>query len=69
MVDPAGRFFDSSAGGYTYSQPILKVGVRAALKDVTIDVDRFERRGGVYNWREDGMHVEETMTMAGGLAR
>ena len=48
MVDPLGRFFDDAKGHHTYSRPIFEVGVAAALEDVTVDTDRFERRGGVY---------------------
>ncbi len=48
MVDPLGRFFDNVNGRHNYSRPILDVGVIAALKDVVIDTDRFEMRGGNY---------------------
>ena len=48
MVDPWGRFFDDSTGEHTYSDPILDVGVDAALRQVTFDSDRFVARGGVY---------------------
>lgn len=50
MVDPLGRFFDNVDGRYSYSRPILEVGVVDALKDVRIDADRFEGRGGFYDW-------------------
>ena len=48
MVDPWGRFFDNSAGQHKYSEPILDVGVDAALSQVTFDSDRFVARGGIY---------------------
>ncbi|NDJ14632.1 MAG: radical SAM protein [Acidobacteriia bacterium] len=51
MVDPAGRFFDSTTGTHTYSQPILRVGVTAALNEVSVLEDRFDQRGGYYDWR------------------
>lgn len=51
MVDPAGRFFDSTTGTHTYSQPILKVGVTAALNEVSVLEVRFNQRGGHYDWR------------------
>lgn len=51
MVDPAGRFFDNTAGQYTYSRPILTVGVAAAWQDVRFEAHRFAERGGVYDWR------------------
>ena len=50
MIDPAGRFFDNTQGSYRYSQPILKVGVEEALKQVSIDSERFHQRGGEYDW-------------------
>ena len=50
MVDPLGRFFDNVDGRYSYSRPILEVGVVDALKDVRIDADRFEGREGFYDW-------------------
>lgn len=50
MIDPAGRFFDNVQGFYRYSEPILKVGVEAALKQVSINPERFRQRGGEYDW-------------------
>ena len=50
MIDPAGRFFDNTQGFYRYSEPILKVGVAEALKQVSIDPERFRQRGGEYDW-------------------
>ena len=50
MVDPAGRFFDNVAGSHTYSRPILAVGVEAALREVTVDPDKFLSRDGLYDW-------------------
>lgn len=48
MVDPYGRFFDNVGGRYKYSAPILDVGVTRALKRVSVDIGRFEQRGGNY---------------------
>ena len=50
MIDPAGRFFDNVQDSYRYSEPILKVGVEEALKQVSIDPERFRQRGGEYDW-------------------
>ncbi len=50
MVDPAGRFFDNVAGGHTYSRPITEVGVEEALKDVSVDPQKFLARNGLYAW-------------------
>ena len=50
MVDPAGRFFDNVSGTHTYSRSIIEVGVDEALKEVSIDADKFLSRNGLYNW-------------------
>ena len=50
MVDPAGRFFDNVAGRHTYSRSILGVGVGEALKDVSVDSQKFLLRNGLYSW-------------------
>lgn len=50
MVAPNGCFFDNSKGHHTYSQPILKVGVTEALRQVHFDLDKFLNRGGLYSW-------------------
>lgn len=52
MVDPAGRFFDNTASTYRYSRPILDVGVKAAWQDIRFDPERFDKRGGHYDWGE-----------------
>ena len=51
MVDPAGRFFDNVAGIHVYSRPINKVGVDVALREVSVDPDKFLLRDGFYDWR------------------
>lgn len=51
MVDPAGRFFDNTAGHYRYSRSILSVGIADAWQDIRFDAQRFEERGGIYDWR------------------
>lgn len=50
MVDPAGRFFDNSAGEHTYSKPILDIGARLAIQQMNYDFSKFVSRGGIYNW-------------------
>jgi radical S-adenosyl methionine domain-containing protein 2 len=50
MVDPAGRFFDNSGGGYKYSQAIASVGVRAAIGQIKISAEKFLSRDGLYRW-------------------
>lgn len=53
MVDPAGRFFDNAKGTHNYSKPILKVGIETAYNMMNYDGDKFEKRGGVYNWENN----------------
>jgi len=48
MVDPAGRFFDSTTGCYRYSEPILLVGLLEAFSQVAFSNEKFEERGGRY---------------------
>ena len=50
MVDPAGRFFDNVDGTYVYSRPINQVGVEVALREVSVDPDKFRLRDGLYDW-------------------
>ena len=50
MVDPAGRLFDNVTGTHTYSRSIIEVGVDEALKEVSIDADKFLARNGLYDW-------------------
>jgi radical S-adenosyl methionine domain-containing protein 2 len=51
MVDPQGRFFDSTAGTHTYSRPILQVGLDVAFAEVDFNADLFLARGGDADWR------------------
>ncbi|MFK8055939.1 MAG: viperin family antiviral radical SAM protein [Saprospiraceae bacterium] len=50
MVDPAGRFYDTSSGSHFSSSPILDVGVITAYQEVHIDESRFIERGGLWGW-------------------
>lgn len=50
MIDPHGRFFDSSAGHHSYSRPILEVGLVEAFKEVSFDRTTFDARGGSYEF-------------------
>lgn len=50
MVDPLGRFFGNTGGVQTYSEPILEVGIRAALAQVGYRTEKFLARGGRYAW-------------------
>lgn len=50
MVDPAGRFFDNVAGTHTYRRSIIEGGVEEALRDVSVDPEKFLSRNGRYDW-------------------
>lgn len=50
MVDPLGRFFGDATGRHVYSDPILDVGVAAALAQVGFEPAKLEARGGRYAW-------------------
>lgn len=50
MIDPAGRFYDTSTGTNVYSKSILEVGVNSALSEITFDKTKFIERGGLYDW-------------------
>lgn len=50
MVDPAGRFYDNTNGGHTYSKPILDIGARIAIQQMRYDFSKFVSRGGIYDW-------------------
>lgn len=50
MVDPAGRFFESTRGFHHYSEPLLEVGLDAAWSQVRFSLERFEQRGGRYDF-------------------
>jgi len=43
MIDPLGRFYQNreNGGGYDYSDPILDVGVQAALAQVNFNAERY----------------------------
>ena len=51
MIDPLGRFIGNSDGTkYTYSGPILDIGINQAFKQVTVSDEKMHQRGAVYNW-------------------
>ena len=50
MVDPAGRFFDNTAGTHNYSRSIIDVGADAAFREVSVDRGKFMARDRLYDW-------------------
>lgn len=57
MVDPYGRFYDSTAGKHTYSAPIWLVGGEKAYAQVAVDAEKFARRGGDYAIQAPSLHL------------
>ncbi|MFW9994461.1 MAG: viperin family antiviral radical SAM protein [Candidatus Odinarchaeota archaeon] len=50
MISPDGRFFDNTTGKIQYSKPILSVGVKKALSQVSFSLDKLLERKGLYEW-------------------
>jgi radical S-adenosyl methionine domain-containing protein 2 len=48
MIDPKGRFFDSTSGKHHYSEPILSVGILKAVGQISFSEEKFIERGGNY---------------------
>jgi radical S-adenosyl methionine domain-containing protein 2 len=51
MVDPQGRFFDSTRGAHHYNRPILEVGMDAAFAQIAFDPTKFHARDGDADYR------------------
>lgn len=60
MIDPHGRFFDSTTGRHTYSAPILHVGLAAAFAQVQFSHVLFRERGGDYEFSNSAHSSGET---------
>lgn len=60
MIDPLGRFFDNISGKHQYSDPILEVGVEQAWQQIEFLPERFEARGGNYDWKQAGCDDNRT---------
>ena len=56
MIDPQGRFFDSSAGSHAYTKPILEVGIQKAFSEASFDRALFDERGGSYDFSTAGQN-------------
>ena len=46
MIDPEGRFYDNSKGSYSFSDPILEIGVEKAFSQIEYNHSTFLERGG-----------------------
>ena len=60
MIDPQGRFFDSTTGRHTYSDPILHAGLAAAFAQVQFSHVLFRERGGDYEFSDTARSGGET---------
>lgn len=67
MVDPAGRFFDNATGKHNYSRPILEIGPYLAIQQVNYDIQKFESRGGWYDWKKANQ-IPSRITLSGEVA-
>ena len=52
MISPDDRFFDSTVGGHSYSDPIVKVGVDRAWRQISFDSYLFQERTRSYQQEE-----------------
>lgn len=50
MIDPLGRFYQNFGNVYTFSRPILEVGVLNTINDIQYNYSKFLKRGGLYAW-------------------
>lgn len=50
MIDPKGRFYSNFGNIYSYSSPILEVGINRAYLQTQISLEKFTKREGFYNW-------------------
>ena len=50
MIDPYGRFYQNTENSYYFSRPILEVGLKDALSEITYDSVKYIQRGGLYAW-------------------
>lgn len=50
MLTPNGRFFENIEGNYRYSSRISDVGYGPALSEIRISMEKFQKRGGLYDW-------------------
>lgn len=51
MMDALGRFYSNVEGGHSYGPSVLDVGVKEAWSQNCFLEDKFNERGGVYEWK------------------
>ena len=52
MLDALGRFYTNVDGGHRYGPSIISVGVKTAWEENVFLEERFNRRGGIYEWSD-----------------
>lgn len=67
MISPDGKFFDSTRGKHQYSKPILEVGIKEALAQISVSYTKFIERGGLYKF-ETKSSIPNKITISGGVA-
>lgn len=50
LIDPLGRMFENTNGKHTYSDSLIHNSVNHCLAQVTLDLEKFIERGGIYDW-------------------
>lgn len=50
MLDALGRFYSNESGGHVYGPSLLEVGVSKAWEENVFIEQRFNERGGIYEW-------------------
>ena len=53
MMDALGRFYSNAGGGHEYGPSILDVGVMVAWEQNVFMQEKFDLRGGLYEWKND----------------
>ena len=57
MLDALGRFYSNAGGGHEYGPSILDVGVLEAWEQNVFIEERFNSRGGIYEWKNDNFKL------------
>ena len=55
MLDALGRFYSNAGGGHEYGPSILDIGVMNAWEQNMFIEERFNSRGGIYEWKNDNL--------------
>ncbi len=50
MMDALGRFYSNVEGAHAYGESVLEVGVEEAWSGIAFHEEKFQLRGGIYDW-------------------